>query len=118
MNLSKNVIGARIRADKDIIIKMYNDAITIMDIAKEYNVGNYTITTYLRRWGCKVNRKEYETKQIKYNDFKRKFSKKFLANQAMNTAINNNSKHFKHFIRQDTPYEYKRIHSLIKRGLK
>ena len=103
--------------NKANIIAMHNKGIILQDIADEYNVVVSTIHRYLRKWGVKVKRSVYQHKVKGVKQYKRKFSKEFLANRIAITAINNNSKRFKHFKREDTKSEMDKIRSITKQGV-
>ena len=87
--MNKNITGARIKAEKEKIIKMYKDDIPILDIAKEYNAAETTIYRQLKIWGVLVRRKAYQRKKKKVNNPKRKFSPELQAKMKENTRINN-----------------------------
>jgi len=87
--MSKNLIGARIKAEKEKIIKMYKDDIPISDIAKEYGVVSTSLWQHLKNWGVSMRRKVYQRKEKKVNNFKRKFSPELQAKMEENTRINN-----------------------------
>lgn len=72
--MSKNLTGARIKAEKEKIIKIYKDDIPILDITKEYGVVSTSLWRHLKNWGVPIKRKVYQGKKIKINNFKRKFS--------------------------------------------
>jgi len=112
--LNKNSIGLRIQKEKDNIIAMYNKGAILQDIADEYNVVVSTIHRHLREWGEPVKRKVYKKRVKGIKKYKRKFSKELLAKLMENTAINNNSKHYKHFKREDTKSEMDKIYSITK----
>lgn len=86
--MSKNFTGARIKAEKDKIITMYQEDIHILDIAKEYGVIETTICRQLKKWGMSIKRKVYQRKKDKVNKFKRKFSPELQAKMEENTRIN------------------------------
>jgi len=87
--MSKNLTGARIKAEKEKIIKMYKDDIPIVDIAEEYGVVSTSLRRHLKTWGVPVKRKIYQRKEKKINNFKRKFSPELQAKMKENTKINN-----------------------------
>jgi len=87
--MSKNLTGARIKAEKEKIIKMYKDDIPISDIAKEYGVISTSLWRHLKNWGMSMRRKVYQRKEKKVNNFKRKFSPELQAKMEENTRINN-----------------------------
>jgi len=93
--MSKNLTGARIKAEKEKIIKMYKDDIPISEIAKEYGVVSTSLWRHLKNWGVSIRRKVYQRKEKKANNFKRKFSPELQAKMRENTMINN--KHMKVF---------------------
>ena len=86
--MSKNLTGARIKAEKDKIIKMYKDDIPIPDIAREYGVVSTSLWRHLKNWGVLIKRKVYQRKKYKVNNFKRKFSSELQAKIEENTKIN------------------------------
>ena len=85
--MSKNLTGRRIKAEKDIIIKMYNDDIPILDIAEEYGVVQTTIWRRLKNWGIKVKRKTRQHRRIKVNKFRRRFSLELKAIINLNSRV-------------------------------
>lgn len=87
--MSKNLTGARIKAEKEKIIKMYKDDIPISDIAKGYGVVSTSLWRHLKSWGVPVKRKVYQRKKKRVNNFKRKFSPELQAKMKENTRINN-----------------------------
>ena len=93
--MSKNLTGARIKAEKDRIIKMYKDDIPILHIAKEYGVVPTSLWRHLKIWGVPIKRKVYQKKKSKVSNFKRKFSPELLAKMKENTRIND--EHIKFF---------------------
>ena len=112
----KNAIGLRIRENKENIIAMYKKGAILQEMADEYNLVISTIYRYLKKWGYKVNRKKH-VKKVRVNTFRRKFSAEFLSKQALNTTINDNSEHFKHYEKENTADEFNRIHPVTKRRL-
>jgi len=115
--MDKNAIGLRIQCEKDAIIAMYNRGAILQDIADEYNVAVSTIHRHLRLWGVIVKRKAYKRRVRSVSKYKRRFSKEFLAKQILNTAINNNNKHFKYFEHEDTKSEIDNIRHITKQGV-
>ena len=87
--MSKNLTGARIKAEKDKIIAMYENDIRILNIAKEYGVVETSMYRHLKKWGIPVKRKPYQPREKKVNNFKRKFSPELQAKMEENTRINN-----------------------------
>ena len=92
--------GAKIRFQKDRIIKMQKEGARILDIAKEYNVTESSMYKYFKRWGVRVIRsskyksREYGDKQKnmkkkkgnkKREHWHREFSKAFIENRAAMT---------------------------------
>ena len=112
INLNKNIIGLRIRRNKDNILAMYDKGDTLQVIADEYNVVVSTIHIHLRSWGVKVKRNIYRRRVKGANKYKRKFSKEFLANRAEMTARYGHK--IKYFKREDTKSEVDRICSVTK----
>ena len=92
--MGKNLTCKRIRAEKDIIIKMYNNDISIIDIAKEYGVASISLWLHLKNWGIKIKRKAYHHRPKKIIKYKLKKSPELQAKIAENTKINNI--HIKH----------------------
>ena len=88
--------GAKVRSQKDRIIKMQKEGMRILDIAKIYHVTESTMYKYFSRWGIQVMRsskyekREFKDKQKfkKRKHWKRKFSKEFLDNRAVITKAN------------------------------
>lgn len=112
LNMNKNVIGNRIKANKANIIAMHNNGAVLQDIADEYNVAVSTIHMHLRRWGYKIKRKTYKRRVKGVVKYKRKFSKEFLANRAEMTKKYGHM--VKHFEREDTKSEIDRINHITR----
>jgi len=87
--MSKNLTGARIKVEKEKIIKMYKDDIPILDIAREYGIVSTSLWRHLKIWGVPIKRKVYQKKKNKVNNLKRKFSPELQAKMKENTRINN-----------------------------
>lgn len=87
--MNKNLTGARIKAEKNKIIAMYQDDIRILDIAKEYGILEISMCRHLKKWGVSIKRKPYKRKGKKIKKFKRKFNAKLQARIKENTKINN-----------------------------
>ena len=87
--MNKNLIGARIKTDKDKIIEMYDYfGADILDLADEYNVSPMTMCNKLHHWGVKIRSGDYHRKREVIRQ-KMKVSKELLAKRAYNTKINN-----------------------------
>jgi len=86
----KRLVGARIKKEKDIIIKMYQSGEKcIAEIAGEYGVAESNIHRKLRKWGIPVKRGNYKSRVSKYDMKERKFSPELMAKIKENTLINN-----------------------------
>jgi len=92
--MNKNLIGARIKAEKEKIIRMYKNDIRVLDIAEEYGVVETSIYRHLKKWSIPIKRKPYQPREKKVKDFKRKFSPELQVKMKENTKINN--KYIKH----------------------
>ena len=88
---------AKLEGKEDTILEMYNNGVTIYDIATEYGVDNTTIHRLLHKNGVLTPRRKYTTsrkkytvgnRESKYKMKKRVFSPEFLARQKENTRIN------------------------------
>lgn len=92
--------GAKIRSQKDRIIKLQKEGARVLDIAKEYNVTESLIYKYFKRWGVQVIRSsKYERREFgdkpknmnrkrgnkKREHWHREFSKAFIENRAAMT---------------------------------
>jgi len=87
--MNKNIIGERIKADKNKIIEMYDYyEEDILDLAEEYNVLPMTMCNKLHHWGVKIRSGDYQRKREVIKQ-KMKISKELLAMRAYNTKINN-----------------------------
>jgi len=86
--MSKNFTGARIKAEKDKIIAMYQRDIPILDIAREYGVVSTSLWRHLKRWGVKVTRKKRQPRMKIIKCPKRVFSPELQAIMKENTRIN------------------------------
>ena len=87
--MNKNIIGDRIKADKDKIIEMYSYfGMDIIELADEYNILPQTMAKHLHCWGEKIRKGDY-SKHKKAEVFKVKRSKELQAMIDYNTKINN-----------------------------
>ena len=87
--MNKNIIGDRIKADKDKIIEMYDYyEEDILDLADEYNVLPMTMCNKLHHWGVKIRSGDWHKKREVIKQ-KMKISKELLEMRAYNTKINN-----------------------------
>ena len=87
--MNKNIIGDRIKAEKDKIIEMYDYyGEDILVIADEYNILPQTMAKHLHYWGVKIRKGDY-SKHKKVEVFKVKRSKELQAMIDYNTKINN-----------------------------
>ena len=111
--MSKNLTGARIKTEKEKIIKMYKDDIPILDIAKEYEVVETTICRQLKIWDVPVKRKAYRRKKKKANNPKRNFSPELQARMKENTRINN--QHIKFFNTIETGEDKFLVRNILKK---
>jgi transposase-like protein len=86
--MNKNIIGARIKADKEKIIEMYDYmGVDILDIAEEYNILPNTMCKKLHDWGVKIKRGDYTRKREK-GKVKIKRSKELQEMIDYNTKVN------------------------------
>ena len=89
MSMNKNVIGDRIKADKDKIIEMYDYyEEDILDLAEEYDILPGTMCIKLYAWGVKIRSGDWHKKREVIKQ-KMKISKELLEMRAYNTKINN-----------------------------
>ena len=87
--MNKNIIGDRIKAEKDKIIEMYDYmGIDILDIAEEYNIRPDTMCVKLHRWGIKIRKGDY-TRHRAVVKAKPKRSKELQEMIDYNTKVNN-----------------------------
>ena len=112
--MSKNLTGARIKAEKEKIIKMYKDDIPILDIAKEYGIVSTSLWRHLKNWGVIVRRKAYQRKKNKVNNFKRRFSPELQAKMKENTRINN--KYIKFYRTVETGKDKFLVRNILKKS--
>lgn len=110
--MNKNFTDARIKAEKEKIIKMYKDDIPILDIAKEYGVISTSILRHLRNWGIKTKRKSYNYREKKIKLVKRIFSPELKTKMAENTRINN--KYVKFFKTVETTKDRFMVNNILK----
>jgi len=88
--------GAKVRSQKDRIIKMLKNGIRVLDIAKKYHVTESTMYKYFNRWGVEIircskyERREFEDRQKikKRRHWKRKCSPELIAKKAINQKTN------------------------------
>ena len=85
--MNYNLLGNRIRANKDKIIEMYKADTHIIDIAEEFGVVESTIHRHLRNWGVPLKRGAYKRRKKKVKKFKRKFSPELLAKFKENSRL-------------------------------
>jgi len=111
--MSKNLTGAKIKAEKEKIIKMYKDDIPILNIAKEYGVVSTSLWRHLKNWGVTVKRKVYQRKKKKVDNPKQKISPELQAKREYNTRINN--KHIKFFNTIDTGKDKFLVRNILKK---
>ena len=89
LNMNKNIIGDRIKANKDKIIEMYSYfGMDILDLAEEYNILPGTMCIKLYAWGIKIRSGDWHKKREVIKQ-KMKVSKELLEMRAYNTKINN-----------------------------
>ena len=112
--MDKNLTGARIKAEKEKIIKMYKDDIPILDIAKEYGVVSTSLWRHLKNWGVITIRKPYKIKKKKINNFKREFSPELLAKRKENTRINN--KYIKYYKVVETVHDNFLVQNILRKS--
>ena len=95
--MGSKIIGARIEADKDIIIDMYGDGISISTLASDYDVKVDTICRRLRQWGEKIKSNDWHKKE-KGKRSEHKYSKELLAKMKENSRINNGRIQYVNFV--------------------
>ena len=112
--------GAKVRSQKDRIIKMYEEEnIRILDIAEKYHITESTLYKYFAKWGVTVIRgktaykKRYGTKKKfkKWNHWKRNFSKKFLEARAARTKKYGNK--ITYIKTKDDPHDKKLVNNIL-----
>ena len=114
--MNKNIIGNRIKAEKDKIIEMYDYfGADILDIAEEYNVLPMTMCNKLHAWGIKIRSGDYhrERELIKQTI---KISKELLDMRAYNTKINNGKIKYIDFI--NTTEDQRLVDNIINHPLR
>ena len=112
--MNKNLTGARIKAEKEKIIKMYKDNIGILNIAKEYGVVETSMYRHLKKWNVLIEQKPYRKRGKKVENFKRKFSPELLAKREQNTRINN--QHIKFYSTVDTGNDKFLVRNILKKS--
>ena len=112
--MNKNLIGARIKAEKDKIIAMYQNDVRVLDIATEYGVIETSLYRYLKKWGISIKRKTYQFRKKKINNFKRKFSPELQAKMKENTRINN--KYIKFYNTVETKDDKFLVQNILKKS--
>ena len=119
--MNKNIIGARIRADKEKIIEQYINGVDILILAKRYNVLSNTLCARMRKWGIKARRGDYKASDIlkEKKSGKAKVSPELLEKRRINTLINNDRiKGIKYIKFTNTTEDQKLVDSIINRPLK
>ena len=86
--MGSKIIGARIQADRAIIILMYASGVPIAKLASNYDVKVDTLCRRLRQWGEKIKSNDWH-KKVKGKSPKQKFSPGLLARMKENTRVNN-----------------------------
>ena len=87
--MNKNVIGDRIKVDKNKIIEMYDYyEEDILDLADEYDILPGTMCIKLYAWGVKIRSGDWHKRREVIKQ-KIKVSKELLEMRAYNTKINN-----------------------------
>ena len=89
IKMNKNLAGAKIKVNKDKIIKMYQDNMRVTLIAKKYNVVESTIYMNLKNWGIPLKRGVWVKQAKPRKHWEREFSPELLAKRKENTRINN-----------------------------
>ncbi len=111
--MNKNIIGNRIKADKEKIIEMYDYyGIDILNIAEEYNILPGTMCKKLHDWGIKIRKGDYHRKVKTYKHEKIKISKELQAKRDYNTKVNNEK--IKHINFKNTTEDQKLVENIIK----
>ena len=113
--MNKNITSARIKKEKDIIIKMYKNNVSILDIAKEYGVVSTSLWRHLKRWGVPVRRKPYQIRVKKIERQKRNFSPELIAKMKENSRINN--KYIKHCEFEHATEDQRLVTNIINRPI-
>jgi len=114
--MNRNLISARLRADKVKIIEMYNNGVDIIELADEYDAKINTLCHRLYMWGVKVKGSDWHKKGV-HKGAKPKFSPEFLAQRAINTQINNDPKKGIQYVKfgKATRRDQYLIHNIINR---
>ena len=86
--MGSQIIGARIQADRAMIIEMYAGGVPIAKLADDYDVKVDTMCRRLRQWGEKIKSNDWHKKE-KHQRAKQKFSAELLARMKENSRINN-----------------------------
>ena len=96
--------GAKVRSQKDRIIKMQKEGIRVLDIANKYHVTESTMYKYFYRWGLEIIRgrspyqkrgpKDNNGNGKKYYNKPMKVSPELLVRRKINQKVNNEKIHF------------------------
>ena len=86
--MNKNIIGEKIKRDKDKIIEMYESGKDIQSLANEYNIVVQTLLKKLKLWGVEIKKGDY-VKRFKKENPKMELSPELLKRRKENTRINN-----------------------------
>ena len=105
----------KIRKDKDVIIRMYNDNVPMVDIAKKYDVVSTSICQHLKKWGVEVKRRPYQIRVKKIKRQKRNFSPELRAKMKENSRINN--EYIKHCEFEYTTEDQRLVTNIINRPI-
>jgi len=97
-------VGAKVRSQKDRIIKMQKEGIRVLDIADKYHVTESMMYKYLYRWGVEIirGRSPYQKREPKdnngngkkYYNKPMKVSSELLVRRKINQKVNNEKIHF------------------------
>ena len=109
--MNKNIAGAKIKSDKDIIIAMYNDNILTSAIADKYNVKVSTICMHLKKWGIKLKKGAYNRHTPQRIKYKMEISPKLLAQRKINSQVNDKKIKYIKFV--NTTEDQRLIDSII-----
>jgi len=113
--MNKNIIGDRIKQDKEKIIEMYDYFGTdILDIAEEYTILPSTMCKHLHDWGVKIRKGDY-TRERGTAKFVMKRSKELQEKMAYNTKVNNEKIKYVKMVRATSDQEL--VDNIINRAI-
>jgi len=114
IKMNKNLTGAKIKVNKDKIIKMYQDNMRVTLIAKRYSMVESTIYMNLKKWGIPLKRGVWVKQAKPRKHWEREFSPELLAKRKENTRINN--KYIKYYKVVETVHDKFLVQEIFKKS--